>query len=53
MVRLGLASEAVTHIEDTALSTPGGDPGVRVIALSRRLSKIAKDLDASMRGLNK
>ena len=53
MVRLGLALEAVTQIEDTALSTPGGDPGVRVIALSRRLSNIAKDLDASMRGLNK
>ena len=44
--RLGLAKDTVAKIEERAMSTPGGDPGVRVLALANKVAKLSKDLDS-------
>ena len=52
MDRLGLAPETIAQIEESAMTTPGSDPGVRVLALAKRMTQISQDLDSTIRGLN-
>ena len=47
--RLGLARETVADIEARALSNPGGHTGVKILALSRKMSMISKDLESALR----
>ena len=49
--RLGLATETVAHIEETALNTPGSDSGVRVLALANKMRQISDDLDSALRSV--
>ena len=46
--RLGLAAETIAKIEDRALSVPGSDSGVRVLALANRVSQVSKDLESAI-----
>ena len=46
--RLGLAEETIAKIEDRALSVPGSDLGVRILALANRVSQVSKDLESAI-----
>ena len=47
--RFGLATEAVTEIQERALDKPGSDSGVRVLALAEKLRQISQDLDSALK----
>ena len=47
--RLGLATEAAAQIEERALTTPGSETGVRVLALANKMKKISDELDSALR----
>ena len=46
--RLGLASETIAQIEERALSTPGSDSGVRVMALASKMTRLSEDLNSAI-----
>ena len=46
--RLGLASETISQIEERALSTPGSDSGVRVMALASKMTRLSEDLNSAI-----
>ena len=48
---LGMATEAVTEIQDRALDKPGSDSGVRVLALADRMRQISQDLESALRSV--
>ena len=49
--RLGLATEAVSGIEERALHKPGSDSGVRVLALANRIRQVSQELDSALRSV--
>ena len=49
--RLDLATGAVAEIEGRALSKPGSNSGVRVLALADRMRKVSQDLDLALRSV--
>lgn len=50
--RLGLASETIAQIAESAMKTTGYEVGVRVIVLARRMTQISHDLDSAIEGLD-
>ena len=49
--RLGLARVTVADIEERALKNPGGHTGVKILALSRKMSMISEGLESALREL--
>ena len=50
--RLGLAPETIAQIEERAMNTPGSDTGVRVIALTKWMTRVAQDIGSAIGGLD-
>ena len=46
--RLGLADETTSQMMENALRTPGADPGVRVVALASRMTRISQELELAL-----
>ena len=49
---LGLAADTIHQIEERSLRVPGSDSGARVLALTRIMSQLSKELESALGSVN-